>query len=217
MSSCASKKEAARTEAERQQRESLIKDVRAQLLDLVVNDTKSIEQKQKELDDIKSLNIGDPELDDIIFKLQKKLSEDLAEQKRKEKEELAKNEKAKNQKEMVNARKEIDKNQIENFFREIQLSRTPADADRLINDCLLKFENDDIPVLILISQEGNEKDYDKPTTIRKYLEYLKDNRIKTDNTSSYSEFQSKRKVNNAVLSFQYNENFKIKELELIKM
>jgi hypothetical protein len=49
--------------------------------------------------------------------------------------------------------------------------------------------------------EGETKDYDRPTTIRRYLEYLKD----------------QKKNMNAVHNIQYDASGKITELELIKL
>ena len=36
------------------------------------------------------------------------------------------------------------------------------------------FKSTEVPVLVIISEENGKKDYDKPTTIEKYLNYLKD-------------------------------------------
>ncbi len=44
----------------------------------------------------------------------------------------------------------------------------------LINTTLSQFATPDIPVLIIISQSGGFNDYDRPTTITKFLNYLKD-------------------------------------------
>jgi hypothetical protein len=62
------------------------------------------------------------------------------------------------------------------------------------------FANDNAPVLIIISRSGNVVDYDRPTTIRKYLEYIKDQKV----------------VRNKVENVVYNADGKITELELIK-
>lgn len=55
-------------------------------------------------------------------------------------------------------------------------------------------------MLIIISQAGGFNDYDRPTTIEKYLNYLKDQKISR----------------NSVNDIKYNTNGKISELELIK-
>ena len=55
-------------------------------------------------------------------------------------------------------------------------------------------------MLIIISKEGKTVDYDRPTTIKNYLNYLKD---------------TKNNINQ-VEKVLYDSNGKIKELELIK-
>jgi hypothetical protein len=57
-----------------------------------------------------------------------------------------------------------------------------------------------VPVLIIISQAGGFNDYDRPTTIGKYLDYLKDQKVYT----------------NTIEQVKYDSNGKITELELIK-
>ena len=57
-----------------------------------------------------------------------------------------------------------------------------------------------MPVLIIINQSAGFNDYDRPTTIEKYLNYLKDQKISP----------------NKVHEIKYNANGKINELELIK-
>ena len=73
-------------------------------------------------------------------------------------------------------------------------------ANTRINETLKFFTSPDVPVLIIIYQEADIKDYDKPTTIKKYLEYLKD----------------QQKNPNKVNDVKYNDNGKITELELLK-
>jgi hypothetical protein len=62
------------------------------------------------------------------------------------------------------------------------------------------FSSRDVPVLIIINQSGNLKDYDEPTTIGRYLNYLKDRKASP----------------NAVHNLVKDANGKISELELIK-
>jgi hypothetical protein len=44
----------------------------------------------------------------------------------------------------------------------------------LIKKALQAFATPDIPVLIIISKSGGFNDYDRPTTISMFLNYLKD-------------------------------------------
>ena len=57
-----------------------------------------------------------------------------------------------------------------------------------------------MPVLIIINQSAGFNDYDRPTTIEKYLNYVKD----------------QKKAAEKVYEIKYNANGKINELELIK-
>jgi len=47
-------------------------------------------------------------------------------------------------------------------------------ANKKINLILQQFDTPDIPVLIIISNAGGFNDYDRPTTISRFLNYLKD-------------------------------------------
>ena len=62
------------------------------------------------------------------------------------------------------------------------------------------FSNSEAPVLIVIYKEGGKPSYDEPTTIGKYLNYLKDTK------------NNKARVEEVV----YDTNGKIKELVLRK-
>jgi hypothetical protein len=39
------------------------------------------------------------------------------------------------------------------------------------------FASEETPVLIIVSRSGDIVDYDRPTTIKKYLNYLKDQKV----------------------------------------
>ena len=56
-------------------------------------------------------------------------------------------------------------------FSGISNASSTAEANDQIRRTLEKFSSPDAPVLIIISQAG---DYDRPTTISRYLDYLKD-------------------------------------------
>lgn len=89
---------------------------------------------------------------------------------------------------------------LEQYFASIAGSGSVTGANSSINEALTLFSSDQAPVLIIISEEGGQKDYDKPTTIRAYLNYLKD----------------QRKNMNRIGAIQLDANGKIKELELVK-
>jgi hypothetical protein len=86
------------------------------------------------------------------------------------------------------------------YFDSIAGAGNIASANSSINEALGLFESPDTPVLIIISEEGGQKDYDKPTTIKAYLNYLKD----------------QKKNMNKVENLQFNGSGKISEVELKK-
>jgi len=85
-------------------------------------------------------------------------------------------------------------------FASIANASNLDEANRQINEALKLFESPGSLVLIIINKSGNQKDYDRPTTAKEYLNYLKD----------------QKKNINAIDSFKTNSNGKITELELIK-
>lgn len=89
---------------------------------------------------------------------------------------------------------------LEQLFGEIANSSNAASANRSISEALTLFASDETPVLIVISESGGMKDYDRPTTIKQYLEYLKD----TKNNM------------NAISNLQFDSSGKITEVELKK-
>lgn len=63
---------------------------------------------------------------------------------------------------------------LSQYFEAISTSSNVASANNSINEALTMFATPETPVLIVISEYNGKKDYDKPTTIVKYLNYLKD-------------------------------------------
>ncbi|MDX1630067.1 MAG: nucleoid-structuring protein H-NS [Fulvivirga sp.] len=70
--------------------------------------------------------------------------------------------------------KEETKQKLANYFNAIANAPSTASANRSINEALNLFESPDALVLLIISETNGKKDYDEPTTIEKYLNYLKD-------------------------------------------
>lgn len=89
---------------------------------------------------------------------------------------------------------------LEQYFTAIATAANLNSANSSINEALSLFSSEQTPVLIVISEEGGEKDYDKPTTIKQYLNYLKDQK------------KNINRVSNLVL----DDAGKIKEVELVK-
>ena len=89
---------------------------------------------------------------------------------------------------------------VSQYFNSISTSTNTASANASINEALTLFASPETPVFIVISDSGGVKDYDKPTTIKDYLNYLKD----------------QKKNINAVSNLKTDGNGKITELELRK-
>jgi hypothetical protein len=113
------------------------------------------------------------------------------EQRKKEAEEAARRdaEARRQQEALANA----PKAKLNQYFASISSSNNVASANSSINEALNLFASPDTPVLIVISEENGQKDYDRPTTIRQYLNYLKDTR-NNSNTISNLQFDNSGKI-----------------------
>jgi hypothetical protein len=89
---------------------------------------------------------------------------------------------------------------LEQYFSAIGGATSIASANSSINEALTLFASPDTPVLIVISESAGQKDYDRPTTIKDYLNYLKDQKKPAD------------KLGN----LQFDNAGKITEVELVK-
>ena len=83
--------------------------------------------------------------------------------------------------------------QLNDYFDAIANASSTSAANVSISEALSMFASPETPVLIVISEEAGQKDYDKPTTIKKYLEYLKDQK-KNMNKISDLKFDSSGKI-----------------------
>lgn len=89
---------------------------------------------------------------------------------------------------------------LEEYFNAIAKSNTTTAANTSINEALTLFASPETPVLIVISDSGGTKDYDRPTTIKEYLNYLKDQKkninavanLKTDSTGKITELELRK-------------------------
>ncbi len=195
LSSCQSKKKLVKEQAEAAYNtkvQQAKKDLTAML-----NGTTSwtLDEQLKRLDTIKSYNIDDQDVKDLIVKVEDKLNTEKAEaERRAEEERLRKEEAAKKQAEQAKF------NIINTSFTKIALAGSYDEADKEINQALRLFATPDVPVLIIIDQVDGVNDYDRPTTASRFLNYLKD-------IKSY---------NYGVESVKRNVEGKITELELIK-
>jgi len=187
--SCKSKKQLAKEAAEAEYKSKVEQAV--QDLNAILNDETqwSLEEKEARVKTIKDWNLQNAEVDDLLIQAEKKLARERAQKEEEERRAAAERENAKTMDVMLN-----------DSFNGIIRAGSISQANRTINETLGLFESPNVPVLIIISQSQGENDYDRPTTIENYLNYLKDQKKLTE------------KINN----IKYNSNGKINELELIK-
>lgn len=101
----------------------------------------------------------------------------------------------------VSSAEEIAAEKLEKYFNSLAGASNASMANQTIQETLAMFSNQETPVLIVIHEENGIKDYDEPTTIKKYLEYLKDTKknlnyisdIRMDANGKVSELELRRK------------------------
>ena len=160
------------------QKQEQIDGARVELLDMLLNkDDKSADELEAELSKIKAMNLGSKDINDLIAKVEQKIAG-------------------------MRTKKVIPlKTQLDNNFQAIADASKAGNSSQvmsLTHSTLQLFSSDVATVLIIISREG--PDYDKPTNIKLYLEFLRDQKANR----------------NAVDSYQLDSEGKIKELDLIK-
>ena len=187
--SCKSKKRLAREAAEAEYKSKV--EQATQDLNAILNDETlwSLEEKEARVKTIKDWNLQNTDVDSLIFEAEKKLARERAQKDEEERRAAEEREKAKA------ADVVLGRN-----FNSIASAGSISQANRVINETMGLFESPNVPVLIIIKQNAGFNDYDRPTTIEKYLNYLKD----------------QKKVDEKVFDIKYNANGKINELELIK-
>jgi glutamate mutase epsilon subunit len=193
--SCKSKKKIAREQAAAEYAARV--DQAKKDLTAILNDATdwSLSEKEARVATIKSWNLQDEEVVNLLDLVADKLARERADAVRKAEEERLK--KAEEERLKSKANKYSS---IENQLLAIAAAPDVATANMKINQALQLFATPDAPVLIIISQAGGFNDYDRPTTIKRYLEYLKDHKV----------------YNNSIEQVKYDANGKITELELIK-
>jgi hypothetical protein len=167
--SCKSKKKLAREKAAAEYTmkvEQSKKDLTAMLNGTT---TWTLDEQDTRLNTIKSYNIDDAEVIDLISKVETKISKDRAEEERKAEEERLRLEEENRIKNTESKYQTID-----NKLNTIAISSSTEAANNQIKTILTEFATPDVPVLIIISNAGGFNDYDRPTTISKFLNYLKD-------------------------------------------
>jgi hypothetical protein len=187
--SCKSKKRLAKEAAEAEYKskmEQAVKDLNAILDDETLW---TLEEKEARVQTIKDWNLQNAEVDDLLFQVEKKLARERAQKDEEER-------RAAEEREKANAADAV----LGRNFSNIAKAGSVSQANRIINETLGMFESPNVPVLIIIKQNAGFNDYDRPTTIEKYLNYVKD----------------QKKATEKVFQIKYNDNGKINELELIK-
>jgi Tfp pilus assembly protein PilX len=190
--SCKSKKRLAKEAAEAEYKARVAEAVRDLTAILDDETTWTLEEKEHRVQTIKDWNLQNAEVDDLLFQVEKKLSRERAQAAQRAEEERRAAEEA--------ARAQQPKNVLERNLASIASASSTTQANRLINETLQLFANNNVPVLIIITQAGGFNDYDKPTTIENYLNYVKDQKV------------NRNKVND----LKFNDAGKITEVELIK-
>lgn len=187
--SCKSKKRLAKEAAEAEYKskvEQAVKDLNAILDDETLW---SLEEKEARVQTIKDWNLQNAEVDDLLFQAEKKLARERAQKEEEER-------RAKEERDKANATDAV----LGRNFVSIANASSVSQANRVISETLGLFESPDVPVLIIIKQNAGYNDYDRPTTIENYLNYVKD----------------QKKATEKVYEIKYNDQGKINELELIK-
>ena len=193
MGACKSKKKLAK-EKEAAEYAAKVNTAKTTLLDILNDNTAmSLDEKEAAVRSIKESNLNDAEIDELVRQADEKLAYERAELNRKEME-------AKKLAEGGAVKKEAAAVTLTDYFANIASSTSVSQANMQIAEALKLFSTPEAPVLIIISKEGDQVDYDRPTTINNYLNYLKDTKNNT----------------NKVEKITYDNNGKIRELELLK-
>ncbi|MCD4725420.1 MAG: hypothetical protein K8R63_11325 [Bacteroidales bacterium] len=187
MSGCKSKKKLAREQAAAEYAIK-VETAKKDLLSIINDEgNMSLQQKESKLQRVKDMNLNEAEILALIREAEEVIKVEKEAIRRKQEEE--------NRKKL-----EASSMSLDDYFALIAGAASVDKANQKINEALKLFGSPDTPVLIIISQEGDIVDYDKPTTAKKYLDYLKD----------------QKKNLNEIGNIEYDDNGKIKLLELIK-
>ncbi|RLD23995.1 MAG: hypothetical protein DRI54_06660 [Bacteroidetes bacterium] len=198
MTGCKKKKELAAAEAAAAAQLAEDIDKATEMLEGILSDNTldNIEANEATLEMVKSMNLQDPGVLNLIIKAQEKLESD-----RVARAEILEAERLAEERRLAELEKANTNNVLNRQFAALTGEQDYEKSNNIINNILPMFASKDVPVLVIVSEENGMKDYDKPTTIEKYLNYLKDRKA------------YKAEVENIV----YDESGKIKELELRKI
>lgn len=150
-----------------------------EVLRSIVDGTSSmtLEEQEAFVKKMKEAGYTDSEIQDLLNKANEKIAETKA----------------------ANEKKALPmKTLLADNFTKIMNASSYAEADAIIKETLEKFSSPAAPVLVILYQSGEDVDYDKPTTIKDYLNYLK----------------LQKKSNSTIYKLYYDENHKIKSMDL---
>lgn len=138
-------------------------------LNTILNDQGqlSYERKLQMLNEVKAMNLRDAEVQDMIRRAEALLAEEA--RRRAEAD-------AKTQADQA-ATTQLS-SQLSRLMDDIALAPSTEAANTKISQALALFASPDAPVLVVIKESRNIVDYDEPSTISKYLHYLKDTKKK---------------------------------------
>jgi Tfp pilus assembly protein PilO len=188
---CKNKKKLAQ-EAAAKEYAAKVEKARAELQAILDDDgTMPLAEMERRLNDIKGQNLNDPEVNILITKVEDKIAKEKARIKKLEDEKKLEKEK----------KKEVPEYQyINDYFHQIANAKDVVTANTKIAEALKLYAGKNVPVLIIISQADGITDYDKPTTIDAYLNFVKD----------------QKRYSNDIYNVKFDEYGQITELELIK-
>jgi len=196
---CKSKKKLAEQQAlEAAQREKEAKIAEAKvILENLLNSPAAasmaeLREKEEDLNYVKNMNLDDGEIRLLISQVESKLRE----------ERIALETQAQQPTTPEPASEGISSSQLNMEFQNLASTSDVDYANQQINEMLKYFSSDNTPVLIVINESGGIKDYDEPTTIIKYLNYLKDTQRSMDVVSNV-EYDSNGKITELELSRRY--------------
>jgi hypothetical protein len=201
LSGCKKKKELAAAQAAEAARMAEMISEATVILQGILDDKTldNVDENYALLNKVKDMKLEDPGVLNLIIQVQEKLAKDKAaleaqrEAERLKAAELRAAEAAK-------MKIENDKRILNQNFEALVGQKDYTKANNIISNTLPMFAGNDVPVLVIIAEENGVKDYDKPTNIKDYMNYLKD-----------------RKAYKAVVeTVKYDQNGKISELELRK-
>lgn len=157
------------------------------ILNSILNDDGQLTtaEKERKLREARALNSDDPEVQYLISQVEKMLDREREVQR------------------VAQEPRGPDpalEDTLSDLFGKIVAAGNTTAANNMIEEGLTMFSSPQVPVLIIISKSGTLKDYDEPTTILRYLNYLKDQQTSP----------------NLVHDLVKDGDGKINELELIK-